>query len=1077
MYSVLYVDDEPDLLEIGKIYLELSDGISVDTAPSAQKALEKMAVQSFDIIVSDYQMPEMDGLKFLSLVRKEKPHLPFIIFTGRGREEVAIEAFEKGADFYLQKGGEPKAQFAELVGKIQIAVDRRRAEERVISLNRFYSMLSATNRAIIRFREKKALLAGICRVIVEIGEFRLAWAGIADPEKKKINLVASSGDTGGFLDDIAISVEDSPRTGPTGTAYRTGTIAVSNDIATDARMEPVREKALKSGYKALAAFPFGQLTGDSGVLTIYAGQTDFFNDQILLLLKEMSEDITFALMTITDEERRKAAERDLRRTNDELNAAYEQMTATDEELRANYDELETGQRSLVESEMRYRHLIEAVTDYIFTVRVEAGKAVETQHGPGCEAVTGYTSDDFAADTSLWIRMVAEEDRAAVVRQAEEVLSGKHAPPLEHRIIRKDGALRWVRNTPVPYSDDKGRIVAYDGIIQDITERRKAEETMQDSEMRFRTMVEQSPQSIQIMSPDGRTVQVNHAFELLWGVTIEDLKNYNVLTDPQLDTLGIKPYILRGFAGESVSLPAAWYDVRTTLGSGEKRWVVSRIYPVRDGTGTIRNVVLMHEDITDRRRAEDALGEREKTLAINEKRLRMAQEIGHTGSWEYDLRTRRIWGSAEGLHMFGYPPVAKYIPIEDIESRIPGRERVHEALVDMITRGSDYDLEYRIIPADGSPPREIHSIAQLERDADGTILRIVGVVQDITDRKRAEEEIRNSESRYRTIFSQAAEGILVADAASKHLLHANPAICRMLGYSEEELTGLRLEDIHPEKDREFVVAEFHALISGDRKSTTEIPCRRKDGTHFYADIAASVAVIDGRECLVGFFVDVTERRKAQLALRQTNRQLSLLARITRHDILNNVTVILGYTGVAKDQCTESPAQGYFDKIESATRAIRAQIEFTRIYQDLGTRDPQWQDLDSVIRKIQVPSTVTLDKSFGRVEIFADLMLERVMDNLIDNSLRHGGKVTLIRVTVSPGPAGLVIVYEDNGKGIPKAEKGKIFDHGFGKNSGLGLFLVREILSITGITIRENGREGEGARFEITVPKGEYRQFPP
>jgi len=135
------------------------------------------------------------------------------------------------------------------------------------------------------------------------------------------------------------------------------------------------------------------------------------------------------------------------------------------------------QEVIRESEERYRRITETVTDYIFTVRIEDGHPVETVHGPACVAVTGYASDEFASDPYLWIRMVYEEDRAAVEEQAKRVLLGQDVQPIEHRILRKDGVIRWVRNTPVPNFDGLGKLLSYDGLIQDITERKQADEAL------------------------------------------------------------------------------------------------------------------------------------------------------------------------------------------------------------------------------------------------------------------------------------------------------------------------------------------------------------------------------------------------------------------------------------------------------------------------------------------------------------------------------------------------------------------------------------------------------------------------
>ncbi|HSQ92696.1 MAG TPA: response regulator, partial [Methanoregula sp.] len=132
MLRILYVDDEPTLLELAKLFLEQSMDFSVDTDPAAHHALEEIAARPYDAVVSDYQMPQMDGIAFLKAVRSRYGDIPFILFTGRGREEIVIEAINNGADFYLQKGGDPTAQFAELAHKIRQAVARRQMEHSLV---------------------------------------------------------------------------------------------------------------------------------------------------------------------------------------------------------------------------------------------------------------------------------------------------------------------------------------------------------------------------------------------------------------------------------------------------------------------------------------------------------------------------------------------------------------------------------------------------------------------------------------------------------------------------------------------------------------------------------------------------------------------------------------------------------------------------------------------------------------------------------------------------------------------------------------------------------------------------------
>lgn len=163
---------------------------------------------------------------------------------------------------------------------------------------------------------------------------------------------------------------------------------------------------------------------------------------------------------------------ELKKFNETLEQRVTERTA---QLAAEVAERIQTEKALKESENRYRRIVESVTSYTYSVRIEQDRPVESSHSSGCVAVTGYTPEEYAADPELWFQMVVEEDRKAVLEQTALILSGKEAPPLEHRVIHKDGRVRWVKNRPVPHFDGEGRLVAYDGLISDITERKLAEE--------------------------------------------------------------------------------------------------------------------------------------------------------------------------------------------------------------------------------------------------------------------------------------------------------------------------------------------------------------------------------------------------------------------------------------------------------------------------------------------------------------------------------------------------------------------------------------------------------------------------
>jgi len=227
---------------------------------------------------------------------------------------------------------------------------------------------------------------------------------------------------------------------------------------------------------------------------------------------------------------------------------------------------------------------------------------------------------------------------------------------------------------------------------------------------------------------------------------------------------------------------------------------------------------------------------------------------------------------------------------------------------------------------------------------------------------------------------------------------------------------------------------------------------------------------------------TERKAAERALEITNKKLQLLSGITRHDILNQVTGLGGYTDLLSEVLPDDPdMREYIDRITKATSDIERQITFTRDYEHLGVDPSGWQRVADTAERAAsgcADRNVNVSISTGTLEVFADPMLEKVFYNLFDNAIRHGEHVTEISVTCQEedGDGSLVIAVEDDGVGIPPEIKEKIFSHGFGKHTGYGLFLVQEILAITGMSIRETGEEGRGARFEIIVPSGGWRLVP-
>lgn len=334
-------------------------------------------------------------------------------------------------------------------------------------------------------------------------------------------------------------------------------------------------------------------------------------------------------------------------------------------------------------------------------------------------------------------------------------------------------------------------------------------------------------------------------------------------------------------------------------------------------------------------------------------------------------------------------------------------------------------------------------------------------------------LREQEERYRGIFdnSEAGTFIVAPGESGPRIEETNYVGAALLGFTTKNLAGKHVAGIFEDP------AAWEALKEDvDRNGTVyeyETTLLRIDGA------AVQVLVSAGRlpgERVVLTLVDITARKNAEDALRQTNAKLNMLGHLTRNDLAAAVSALLERIGGGMQEFDDPDVRRYLKNLEEDARMVQRRAEITRDYQDLGLRPAGWQPVQKVVRDVTscllLPG-ISVRSWVERLEVFADPMLDRVFSNLIENAARHGETASKVVITYRILDDGLSISIEDDGVGIAEPEKERIFDYGVGIEGGLGLFLVREILAITNMTIRETGTPGRGARFEIHVPPGGYR----
>ncbi len=355
----------------------------------------------------------------------------------------------------------------------------------------------------------------------------------------------------------------------------------------------------------------------------------------------------------------------------------------------------------------------------------------------------------------------------------------------------------------------------------------------------------------------------------------------------------------------------------------------------------------------------------------------------------------------------------------------------------------------------------------------------------------QDMLREYQEKYRILTDLMPLGAFrLGPAPDYRVLSANRMFPRMLGFdSEDVIEGVPLKDLMIDPSHWQQIE--NDLIRDGSVTQRELQLKQKEGSGILValnaravpDSDAPIAWIDG------VAEDVTERKVLEmemhyheaevnryaLALTRANEKLNLLSSITRHDILNQLTALSGYLELMDEGPKSPQIQKYIEIEKRIAETIKKQIQFTKDYHEIGVQSPQWYNVKKTIETAIVPlspSKGALVISFENVSIYADPLLEKVFYNLVENALRYGREP--IRITFSSCQHGdkLSIICEDNGQGVPDEFKEAIFRRQYFKHTGFGLFLSREILGITGLSIHESGEPGKGARFEITVPQGYF-----
>lgn len=1072
-------------------------------------------MHAYDAILSDYFMPDIDGISFLKQIRDYLPNIPFIIFTGQGDESVAIEALNSGADFYLKKGYDVTHRFSEIRQIIRILVTRAQSEENLINSEEKFRTIAEYAHEWLYWIDPEGTMLYVSpscetitgytardfyqdpdlrtRIICEADRDR--WRSHMEkcPEKKgtlslDLRIRHKNGDIR-WINHFCQSVftSDNKYAGK-----RVGNL----DITDRKKIESLLLSERNNFLKIFRAAPVGLLLLDKNTDITHANAA-----ASALILREPADIIRkrggggLGCIHSLEDPRgcgyssscpdcplRKGIEEVIARGISihgevipltlmiqgrpavrwlninaepvEIEGKSSVIVAIDD-ITSQHD-LEVALR---ESEEKFRVLSDSTTAGIMMFQDDHW----IYANPAAEQISGYKMDELLS-MPFW-EVIHPDFREPLIRQGRARQQGdfKQKRHVSIKIIRKDGTERWidvVAGTVFLGEKKAGLVTAID-----ITDQKLAEEKLAESEEKYRLIFENQIDLYYQASMDGIITNLSPSCKKMTGWDPEDL-----IGTPVSD-LYVKPKDREGLIRHLLS-DGVVYDFETELknkaGIAVPVSINSHVIRGKDKKpvsieGTLR-------DITARKEMEKALRKSEehyRSLFDNMlEGFAYCEMIYDTDGKPVDWIYQNVNNSFERLTGLGD------VTGKRVTEAIPGIKEQTPEIFDLYNKVvlSGIPMTFEI----DFTPLHIWLRISVYRPEPG---HFVAVFENITDRKTAEFALHTLIAQYQTILENVPAMIWYKDTKNT-FIKINPAAARVFGKPAEEIEGRMFSEIFPGlKDRHFS-EDLEVISTGTAKLGVMERLITAEGEHLWVQ-TDKVPLRDENGSILGILVvstDITERKLVKDAVTLANKKLNLLSSITRHDIVNQLQGLFFSLDSAQEEDLLPPVRAHLERAEMFARNIERQIAFTSDYQDIGVRSPAWQDVGDTIRKAARTldlGQIQLEVDVGTLQVFADPLLEKVFHNLIDNSNRYGEKITRIWFSGENRKTGFVIICSDDGVGIPEKYKEAIFRREYFKHTGFGLNLSREILGITGMTISETGTEGEGARFEIAVPREAYR----
>ena len=649
--------------------------------------------------------------------------------------------------------------------------ERKQSERQLAQVNRALKTLSECNQALIRATDEPTLLQDICRKIVKFGGYRAVWIAFAEQdEAKSVRPVAQVGFDEGFLESLEITWSDTERgRGPTGTAIRTSQTSIVQNILTDPSYIPWREAAIQRGYASSIAVPLIINAKVLGTLDICATEADAFDEAEVQLLTELANDLVHGITALRTLIGRQQAEAALR-----------------------------------ESKQRLDGILSSIQDVVWSVSITTDEVLYLNQA--AEKVYGRTVQEFLDNPNFWLEVVHPEDweRVNALNQATLEMGGKD---IEYRILRPDGEVRWLHERSRVTHDEQGTPIRLDGIVTDITQRKQAEEALQDSETKFRAFLQSASEAIIISNANGEIVVFNAKAEELFGYADTEVLGRTI------------EFLMPERYHQSHVRHRAAYQAHPSKRSmsGTKNLFARRKdkteFPIEAGLSFIKTkdgtfVMTFLTDITKRKKAEDEIRRLNESLerraVESETRFQQIVELAEEGIWVIDSEAKTTYVNQAIERMLGYS-----------ESEMLGcylsdflSEPEQKRCCPLINFASLSQVERCELKLKTKTDKDVwvYMSASPALDENGKMLWSCVLVYDITERKQAEEQLRESSERISLANAELARATRLKDEFLANMSHElRTPLNAILGLSEalqEEVYG----DLTPRQRKSIVTIE-------------------------------------------------------------------------------------------------------------------------------------------------------------------------------------------------------------------------------------------------------------------------------